>query len=333
MVTEIIKNNDKGKSGMGNCFRKEYKWIVIVIVTIVIFTACGKEKDEQKMETSVLGIEDQYDSRDNGEEICDTQLSEAEDLVREPLRSVEENDIETVNVVGESMEDGGEIFQTEEESKEDEWNVDFEIIGTEYTYIEQRNEIIIYYPQLSGLQDLEKENRINALIEEDVKKIIGEKNKEGDDTLYCIDLDYKIKFLSKRMISILYEGSCGYVMPGRSCMNPIAIATTIDIKEEKIITLKDIVTDFAELSEMLLADEFENISMWEGKTGIYEVSWDYENREGEIGKDLQAEDRQWYTDGDHFIVVLERYPIYNEYSISNDLVKHILDEEFLKKLE
>lgn len=225
------------------------------------------------------------------------------------------------------------VCQSEEKDKEADKKVNFRIIRKLFIYTEQRNEIIIYYPQLSGLQDLEKENRINALIEEDVKKIIGEKNKEGDDTLYCIDLDYKIKFLSKRMISILYEGSCGYVMPGRSCMNPIAIATTIDIKEEKIITLKDIVTDFAELSEMLLADEFENISMWEGKTGIYEVSWDYENREGEIGKDLQAEDRQWYTDGDHFIVVLERYPIYNEYSISNDLVKHILDEEFLKKLE
>ena len=86
------------------------------------------------------------------------------------------------------------VCQSEEKDKEADKKVNFRIIRKLFIYTEQRNEIIIYYPQLSGLQDLEKENRINALIEEDVKKIIGEKNKEGDDTLYCIDLDYKIKF-------------------------------------------------------------------------------------------------------------------------------------------
>jgi len=71
----------------------------------------------------------------------------------------------------------------------------------------------------------------------------------------------------------------------------------------KIITLKDVVTVFPELGDMLLADKFDNITKWEGKAGTFEVSWEYRT-----------------------------YEDYNEYSISNDLVRHILDEEFLEKL-
>lgn len=50
--------------------------------------------------------------------------------------------------------------------------MDFEIVRSEYIYDEHRNDIEIYYPQLSGLADSAKEERINALIEDNVKKII-----------------------------------------------------------------------------------------------------------------------------------------------------------------
>lgn len=231
----------------------------------------------------------------------------------------------------------GEISKErpEEKDKETDKKIDVRIIRKLYIYTEQRNEIEIYYPQLSGLEDTAKEKRINTLIEEDVKKVIGEKNKEGDDTLYCINLDFEIKFLNENMLSILYTGRRGYIMPGRARMIGKAIGTTIDIEEEKIITLKDVVTDSPELRDMLLADEFDNITKWEGKAGTFEVSWEYrgyEDKEYELERDLQAEERQWYTDGEHFIVILEEFADYNEYSISNDLVRHILDEEFLEKL-
>lgn len=290
---------------MRNGLNKEYKWIVFIMIIVCI--AC-KAKGGKKMEIFVSSAEQIYDSKNNGDENFAVQLSKIVDVLNEQR--------------------GGYIKDNQE--------ADFRIIRELYIYMEQRNDIDIYYPQLSGLEDTEKENRINALIKEDVKKIIGEKNKEGDDTLYCINLDYEVKFLNERIISILYEGRRGYIMPGRARMLGKAIATTIDIEEEKIITLKEVVTDFTELSDMLLEDEFENITMWEGKAGTFEVSWEYkgyEDKEYEIEKDLREEERQWYTDGNNFIVILEEFQDYNEYSISNDLVKHILDEEFLKKLE
>lgn len=290
---------------MRNGLNKEYKWIVFIMIIVCI--AC-KTKGGKKMEIFVSSAEQIYDSKNNGDENFAVQLSKIVDVLNEQR--------------------GGYI--------KDDQEADFRIIRELYIYMEQRNDIDIYYPQLSGLEDTEKENRINALIKEDVKKIIGEKNKEGDDTLYCINLDYEVKFLNERIISILYEGRRGYIMPGRARMLGKAIATTIDIEEEKIITLKEVVTDFTELSDMLLEDEFENITMWEGKAGTFEVSWEYkgyEDKEYEIEKDLREEERQWYTDGNNFIVILEEFQDYNEYSISNDLVKHILDEEFLKKLE
>ena len=123
----------------------------------------------------------------------------------------------------------------------------------------------------------------------------------------------------------------GYITPGHG-LNGEAIATTIDMEEEKVITVKDVVADFTELRDMLLADEFDHITRWEGKAGGYQVSRDYRGTEDELEKDLQKE-RKWYTDGDNFVVITEGRVDYNEYSISNESAENILDAEFLKKLE
>ena len=81
---------------------------------------------------------------------------------------------------------------------------------------------------------------------------------------------------------------CGYIMLGHG-LNGEAMATTIDMERERVITVKDVVTDFAELRYMLLADEFEHITKWEGKAGGYQVSRDYKGFENELEEDLQKE--------------------------------------------
>ena len=222
--------------------------------------------------------------------------------------------------------------EKDEESKEDEWNVDFEIESAEYIYKEQRNEIEIYYPQLCGLEDSAKEERINALIEEDVMQIIGEKNKEGDDSLYCIEFDYKIEFMNERIISIRYRGWDGYITTGHAALDDEVIATTIDIEEEKVIALQDVVTDFTELSDMLLADEFEHITMWEGKAGGYPFSGEFGGTVDELEGNLREKPQEWYTDGENFIFINTKGRYYNEYSISIESAWHILDAEYLRKL-
>ena len=222
--------------------------------------------------------------------------------------------------------------EKDEESKEDEWNVDFEIERAEYIYEEERNEIKIYYPQLCGLEDSAKEERINALIEEDIMQIMGEKNKEGDDSLYCIKFDYKIAFMNERIISIRYRGWDGYITTGHAALDDEVIATTIDIEEEKIVTLQDVVTDLKELSDMLLADEFEGITVWEGVKGGYPFSGEFGGTVDELKENLREKPQEWYTDGENFIFVYMRGRYYNEYSSSFESVGHILDAEFLKKL-
>ena len=319
---------------MKNQFLKKYKRILSVIVvgiTISICTACGEEKDEQVMMASE--IEGQLD--DLAAETVNVGGESAEDDV-ETIEADEANiadDMENVETDWESAEDNTETSETDEEREEDEWNVDFEVIRAEYIYDEQRNEIEIYYPQLGGLEDSEKEERINDLIEEDVKKVIGEKNKGDEDTFYRVVLDYEIKFSNERIISILYKGGRGYIMPGRARMYAIAVATTIDIEEEKVFSLQDVVIDFTELSDMLLADEFEGITMWEGVKGEYPFSGEFSETVDELEEKLREKPQEWYTDGENFIFISMEGQYYNEYSISNESVGHILDAEFLRKLE
>ncbi|MDE5866744.1 MAG: DUF4163 domain-containing protein, partial [Lachnospiraceae bacterium] len=280
---------------MKNWFCRKYKWIlpiVIVSIVIIICTACVKENDEPKILVLISGDGYIDDNWNNVIDIFNVRISKSWDSLKESPDDIPENENEIVKVGEESTKDYVETYKTEE-SKEDDWDVDFDIVRTEYIYDEQRNGIEIYYPQLCGLVNSTKEDAINALIEEDVKKIIVDKNKEGDDSVYCVVLDYKIKFLNERIISILYKGMYGYIMPGHG-LNAKVITTTIDIEEEKVIDLKDVVIDFAELSNMLMADEFEHITMWEGTTGGYKVSWLFKSGE-ELKEKLGDIYQQWYT--------------------------------------
>ena len=337
---------------MKNQRRKGYQWILSVVIgcmVISLCTACGKEKDGQKINASVTGVGYLYNSQYNETQISNSQISKAWEILVAQADDTLEDDAEAVEAGEEGTEDDTEIAEAneegieddmatsggDEENKETEWNVDFEVVYAEYIYDEEQNNIEIYYPQLNGYVDSAKEERINALIEEDIKKVIGEKNNKDDYTIYCVDFKYEIKFLNEQMISILYSGWHGYYMPGDARLDDMLITSTIDIEEERIITLKDVVIDFGELSEKLLADEFEHITKWEGTTSGYEISWlfegwDADRLEGTLGEKYY----KWYTDGENFIIIIEdRLAEYNEYSICTDAVAHILDADFLKKLE
>lgn len=284
---------------MKNKFREKRERIVAVFLLLSICTACGKAQEDHRTV--------------DGEAVQTAETSVIEET--ETAQTEEKN-----------------VAAVEEENKEAKWDVDFEIIREAYHYDEERNDINIYYPQLTGFGDAAKEKRINALIEEDVKKWIGETNKEGDDSLYCLDLDYEVKFLNDRMISILYKGGHGYITAGHGYPAKAA-ATTIDMEEEKVIALKDI-ADVSKLGDMLLADEFQNITMWEGVIPDCKASEEIYIYDDGLDADLQ-ERHSWYTDGEHFIIVLvdTNFSDYLEYSIDIESVSPILDETFLKKLE
>lgn len=84
--------------------------------------------------------------------------------------------------------------------------------------------IFLYYLQLSGMEDREKEQRINAMIYEDVMEIA-----ERDEIAECDHLDsvydYEITQMDERIIHILYKNRKGDAVA----------ASTIDIEEETIL--------------------------------------------------------------------------------------------------
>ncbi len=198
-----------------------------------------------------------------------------------------------------------------------------------------RNDIQVFYPQICGIGDDGKEECINTVIKEDALKQV-----RGELLLFrklIHELDYEVKFLNGELVSIVYEGYYG-TYGGR--LPPTAFATTVDITGGKLLKLKDVVTDLGVLGEMLLEDRFENVTMWDGMKGDATVGESYSRRKDELFVLLQAEEWDmigsnvsWYTDGAHFVILLDEGLTYNEFSIDISEVEDILGKGFLEKLD
>lgn len=70
--------------------------------------------------------------------------------------------------------------------------------------------IELHYPQISGLGDSAKEERINTLIRQDIFEILEHEPLTWSD--YCFSagtMRSEVKFLNDNIISIFYTGYCG----------------------------------------------------------------------------------------------------------------------------
>ena len=212
------------------------------------------------------------------------------------------------------------------------------IIKKEYSNQRRHNEIQIFYPQIQGLDDEGKEKRINYQIRKDATRLVSGIVYEKDNLWH--NLDYEIKFLNGKMISVCYKGRSGAVIGGGRGW-PNILTTTMDIEEGKILRLEDIVTDFDTLCEMLIEDEFEGITKWDGVAGNT-VSQEYRYTKQSVGwiKERMIEgwvppdatNFDWYTDGSRFVIVISKWNTYDEFAIDLSEVEDILDSEFLEKL-
>ena len=119
--------------------------------------------------------------------------------------------------------------------------VGLSVIKSEYSDKNQNNNIRIFYPQIQGLGDEIREEKVNVLIKEDATKLVGGYLYEDNNLFH--DLDYEIKFLNDRVFSICYKGSYGGTTNGQK-LSPIILTTTVDIGTGKILTLNDVVNDF-----------------------------------------------------------------------------------------
>ena len=203
------------------------------------------------------------------------------------------------------------------------------IIRKEYSNERGENDILVFYPQIQGLDDEGKEKRINYQIRKDATKLIyGEPY--AKNRLAC-RLDYEIKFFNGEIISVYYEGRCGGITRGRG-IPPVILATNMDIESGKLLKLNDIITNFDTLAELLVEDKFEGITKWEGVAGTFSQGYG-DTKEGmeewlKGGKGLG-----WYTDGSKFVIMITtKYWSYDEFAIDLSEVEDILDSEFLEKL-
>ena len=203
------------------------------------------------------------------------------------------------------------------------------IIRKEYSNERGENDILVFYPQIQGLDDEGKEKRINYQIRKDATKLIyGEPY--AKNRLAC-RLDYEIKFFNGEIISVYYEGRCGGITRGRG-IPPVILATNMDIESGKLLKLNDIITNFDTLAELLVEDRFEGITKWEGVASIFSQGYgDTKDAKEEWLKGGNG--LGWYTDGSKFVIMITtKYWSYDEFAIDLSEVEDILDREFLEKL-
>lgn len=213
------------------------------------------------------------------------------------------------------------------------------------TYEQNGNgfDLEIFYPELQGMDNAEKEERINQLIESEAQRLIPKENDIPDEWvedgyIICVFLDYEIKFLNNNVISILYTGMDGCIVKG---LDGAIMTTIIDLQAEKVIKLSDIITDMKQLHSLLLEDQFQNITFWEGIASSDSISEVYkEEREGWLMDALNGTSQEhsfieWYTDGRNLIIV-STSPYgkedYNEYAASLESIQEVVSQEFVKRL-
>lgn len=239
----------------------------------------------------------------------------------------------------------------------------------EETVYEYENEYCrvedLSYPQMVGSRDKEKESKINQLIEDDIKKVM-ELAAPDEEFGYIFDIGthrYEISYADEKFISINYSGWATYFAPPNS-LSPTMMATTIDCEEMKVLELKDVVDDMEGLSQVLLEDQFEDITVWDGETNDYfkisnvygyggkwddsymlleelngddwDIEWYIKERKMSISEwwsALWGDDVDKALAGKDFVIVVLGHMVdYNEYAIEMRQVRELLREDFVEKM-
>ena len=255
-------------------------------------------------------------------------------------------DCEKVNVAEkaeESVVDStGNTMKMDEEETERIFDA-YEIEEKIYILEEDHIDIEIYYPQLHGFKDRKKEKKVNQLIESEAKKLIPDNMYSQEDWpederyTICVYLRYEIKFMNSDILSIFFTGADGCIIPGNG-LDVTAMSTTIDLENVEVVALTDIITDMEKLSTLLLEDQFENISIWDGMPSDKRISSEYpgsQNREALLEALYGTHEYkviEWYTDGDNLVIVTTNY-YYEEYSADIDFYPGLVDENCRKKLQ
>lgn len=118
----------------------------------------------------------------------------------------------------------------------------YEVTGDTFT----EGDIVIQYPQIAGLTDTERQDRINALIKDDATAIA----EEGG----TVDIAYTVTWTGPNLLSIQYSGLRN--IEGSAYPNNLFYTTNVDIANGIKIGLSDVITIEPSFVEKIKEGEF-----------------------------------------------------------------------------
>ncbi|WP_226002487.1 DUF4163 domain-containing protein [Paenibacillus sp. BJ-4] len=118
--------------------------------------------------------------------------------------------------------------------------------------IYSENGIVIKYPQITKLEDAEKQKSLNQLLKNEALKGLHE---YGDsDSGVHLEIDYEIKRQSERFLSIQYKGIRYF--KGAAYPNHIFYTTNLDMKQTSKLKLSDLIKIEKPFIELLKSGKF-----------------------------------------------------------------------------
>lgn len=108
-------------------------------------------------------------------------------------------------------------------------------------------------------------------------------------------------------------------MPKRLKMYPELYGTTLDIKDKKALSINDVVIDVDKIFDMLINDELESSTTWEGVISSKDGS-----------ENIDASTISKFIYHDRVIIVNERY--YYEFVLDIESNKDLFKPKFLEKM-
>ena len=225
----------------------------------------------------------------------------------------------------------------------------------------------VYYPQINSIsmpmlpENTDQNTVIEQLHSDFEKNILLKKGaltyfmEQGYDTatgeqkfpeVLFADTDYKVQTANENIISVFFHQS---ISPIGGTINHSAVGVTISLKENRILQLNEMITDFDALFTLLETDQFTPIPYWEesprpfsqvlAQTTNMREEWIeiFKNNnkrtffvETEDGADVLWETREfeWYLWDEKLVLIYLGDKYYQKYFIELEKIKDIIDSDF-----
>ncbi|MTI47347.1 MAG: DUF4163 domain-containing protein [Firmicutes bacterium] len=119
----------------------------------------------------------------------------------------------------------------------------------------------INYPQITGLSDTEKQDKVNNIIKEEALKVL--KYYENPFAPVEVDIDYNITLQEPSVLSIQYSGLG--IVSGVAHPNKLFYTTNIDIERGTRIRLKDIININSDFIQKFIGGDFTAVNDEQGQ--------------------------------------------------------------------